>query len=65
MPVSIALFDLGAPVISNGEEEGGDENGISVPADEGKEASKKLTRKREDSNPTVTVFNRPIEFKTH
>ena len=32
MPVSIALFDLGVPVISNGEEEGGDENGISVPA---------------------------------
>ena len=31
MPVSIALFDLGVPVISNGEEEGGDENGISVP----------------------------------
>ena len=38
MPVSIALFDLGAPVISNGEGEGGDENGISVHADEGKEA---------------------------
>jgi hypothetical protein len=34
MPVSIALFDLGAPVISNGEEEGGDENGISVPTHE-------------------------------
>jgi hypothetical protein len=34
MPVSIALFDLGAPVISNGEEEGGDENGISVPTNE-------------------------------
>ena len=32
MPVSIALFDLGVPVISNGEEEGGDENGISVHA---------------------------------
>ena len=63
MPVSIALFDLGAPVISNGEEEGGDENGISVHADEGKEA-RKLTRKREDSNQTVTVFNRPVEFKT-
>jgi hypothetical protein len=31
MPVSIALFDLGAPVISNGDDEGGDENGISVP----------------------------------
>ena len=34
MPVSIALFDLGAPVISNGEEEGGDENGVSVPENE-------------------------------
>jgi hypothetical protein len=34
MPVAIALFDLGAPVISNGEEEGGDENGISVPSHE-------------------------------
>jgi hypothetical protein len=34
MPVSIALFDLGVPVISNGEEEGGDENGISVPTTE-------------------------------
>jgi hypothetical protein len=34
MPVSIALFDLGAPVISNGEEEGGDENGISVSENE-------------------------------
>jgi len=34
MPVSIALFDLGAPVISNGEDEGGDENGISVPENE-------------------------------
>jgi hypothetical protein len=30
MPVSIALFDLGAPVISNGKEEGGDESGVSV-----------------------------------
>jgi hypothetical protein len=38
MPVAIALFDLGAPVISNGEEEGGDDNGVSVHADEGKEA---------------------------
>jgi len=38
MPVSIALFDLGAPVISNGDDEGGDENGISVPTHEGKEA---------------------------
>jgi hypothetical protein len=35
MPVSIALFDLGAPVISNGEDEGGDENGVSVPTTEG------------------------------
>jgi hypothetical protein len=35
MPVSIALFDLGAPVISNGEEGGGDDhNGISVPENE-------------------------------
>jgi hypothetical protein len=34
MPVSIALFDLGAPVISDGEGEGGDENGISVPTDQ-------------------------------
>ena len=34
MPVSIALFDLGAPVISDGEEEGGDENGISVSENE-------------------------------
>jgi hypothetical protein len=32
MPVSIALFDLGVPVISNGEEGGGDANGISVHA---------------------------------
>jgi hypothetical protein len=29
---------LGPPIISDGEEEGGDENGISVQADEGKEA---------------------------
>jgi hypothetical protein len=34
MPVSIALFDLGAPVISDGEEEGGDESGVSVPTHE-------------------------------
>jgi hypothetical protein len=34
MPVSIALFDLGAPVISNGNEEGGDDSGISVPENE-------------------------------
>ena len=43
MPVSIALFDLGAPVISNGEEEGGDENGISVHAD-----ARKLKLKNRD-----------------
>jgi hypothetical protein len=30
MPVSIALFDLGPSVISNGEEEGGDDSGVSV-----------------------------------
>jgi len=34
MPVSIALFDLGAPVISNGDDEGGDGDGISVPTNE-------------------------------
>ena len=34
MPVAIALFDLGAPVISNGEAEGGEENGISVSENE-------------------------------
>jgi hypothetical protein len=39
VPVAIALFDLGPPIISNGtEEEGGEENGISVPADERKKA---------------------------
>jgi hypothetical protein len=38
MPVSIALFDLGAPVISNGDEEGGDDDGISVHANKAKEA---------------------------
>jgi hypothetical protein len=32
MPVSIALFDLGVPIISNGEDEGGDSDGISVHA---------------------------------
>jgi hypothetical protein len=37
VPVSIALFDLGPPIISDGEE-GGDANGISVSTDEGKEA---------------------------
>ena len=25
---------------------------------------RKLTRRRKDSNQTVTVFNRPVEFKT-
>ena len=39
LPVAIALFDLGPPIISDGEEEGGDENGISVPATEGEEAT--------------------------
>jgi len=34
MPVSIALFDLGVPVISDGEGEGGDENGVSFPENE-------------------------------
>jgi hypothetical protein len=37
VPVAIALFDLGPPIISDGEEEGGDGNGISVSTDEGKE----------------------------
>ncbi len=32
MPVSIALFDLGAPIISNGTEE--DTDGTSIPADD-------------------------------
>jgi len=32
IPVSIALFNLGPPVISDGEGEGGDENGVSVHA---------------------------------
>jgi hypothetical protein len=32
VPVAIALFDLGAPVISDGFDEGGDANGISVHA---------------------------------
>jgi hypothetical protein len=36
MPVAITLFDLGAPIISDGEGEGGDENGSPVHADEGK-----------------------------
>jgi hypothetical protein len=35
VPVAIALFDLGPPIISDGEEEGGDEqNGVSVPTHE-------------------------------
>jgi hypothetical protein len=38
MPVSIALFDLGPAVISNGTEEGGEANGLPVHADQGKEA---------------------------
>ena len=38
MPVAIALFDLGAPVISDGEEEGGDADGVSVPPYEEKQA---------------------------
>ena len=38
MPVAIALFDLGAPVISDGEEEEGDANGVSVPTYEEKQA---------------------------
>lgn len=40
MPVAIALFDLGDPVISDGTEEGGDQDGISVPATEGEAATK-------------------------
>jgi len=32
MPVSIALFDLGPPIISNGTEENG--NGTSIPTDD-------------------------------
>ena len=34
VPVSIALFNLGPPVISDGLEEGGDENGLSVSENE-------------------------------
>jgi hypothetical protein len=34
MPVAIVLFDLGLPVISNGDEEGGEGDGISVPSHE-------------------------------
>jgi hypothetical protein len=30
LPVSVALFDLGETIISNGTEEGGDKNGLSV-----------------------------------
>lgn len=40
VPVAIALFDLGPPIISDGTEEGGDGNGISVPPDQEKEAEK-------------------------
>jgi hypothetical protein len=39
VPVAIALFDLGPPIISDGEEEGGDGNGVSVPPDQEKETS--------------------------
>jgi hypothetical protein len=40
VPVAIALFDLGPPIISNGgEEEGGDGNGTPVHAAEKEEAS--------------------------
>jgi hypothetical protein len=47
VPVSIALFNLGAPVISDGwdEEEGGEmKNGSSVHADESKEAQTALQK---------------------
>jgi hypothetical protein len=37
VPVSIALFNLGLPVISNGVEEGGDSDGVSVHANKAKE----------------------------
>jgi hypothetical protein len=40
IPVSIALFNLGPPIISDGEEEGGDVDGPSVHADKTKEAQK-------------------------
>ena len=40
MPVSIALFDLGPPIISNGTEEGGDENGLPVQTHEEGEVEK-------------------------
>jgi hypothetical protein len=39
VPVAIALFDLGPPIISDGEEKGGDEDGISVHAAEGDTAT--------------------------
>ena len=39
VPVAIALFDLGPPIISDGEEEGGDGNGAPVHADEEKQAT--------------------------
>jgi hypothetical protein len=39
VPVAIALFDLGPPIISDGEEEGGEGDGISVPATEREEAT--------------------------
>ena len=34
MPVSIALFDLGPPIISNGTENGGDQHGTSILSDD-------------------------------
>jgi hypothetical protein len=40
LPVAIALFDLGAPVISDGLEEGGEANGLSVPSNQENEAEK-------------------------
>jgi hypothetical protein len=39
VPVAIALFDLGPPIISDGEEEGGEGNGVSVPTAEREEAT--------------------------
>jgi hypothetical protein len=39
LPVAIALFDLGAPVISDGFDEGGEGNGVSIPAAESEEAT--------------------------
>jgi hypothetical protein len=39
VPVAIALFDLGPPIISNGEEGGDEQNGVSVPANEGEKVT--------------------------